>query len=87
MTPITKPTKMPADSSTYPGIDVFVSSDASADRKNIASGFVICTNCRTFGSTVHTTLPTRTASQGVSFAFIPFAINITTLLSANHGIS
>jgi len=28
--------------------------------------------CTTFAPTVHTTLPIRTASQGVSFAFITF---------------
>jgi hypothetical protein len=28
--------------------------------------------CSTFALTAHTTLPVRTASQGVSFAFIPF---------------
>lgn len=28
--------------------------------------------CSTFAPTVHTTLPIRTASQGVSFAFITF---------------
>jgi hypothetical protein len=29
-------------------------------------------NCITFAATVHTTLPIRTASQGVSFAFNTF---------------
>ena len=29
-------------------------------------------NCITFATTVHTTLPIRTASQGVSFAFNTF---------------
>jgi len=33
---------------------------------------VISLNCITFAPTVHTTLPIRTASQGVSFAFMTF---------------
>ena len=33
-------------------------------------------NC-TFAATVHTTLPNRTASQGVSFAFYTFLILLT----------
>ena len=37
---------------------------------------------RKFVATVHTTLPIRTASQGVSFAFIHFVIN--SLITANE---
>lgn len=43
------------------------------------SEFVICFGIfkiiRTFAPTVHTTLPIRTASQGVSFAFNTFHFN------------
>ena len=53
---------MPASRATYLTVDAFVSSDASADRKNIASDFVICTNCSTFASTVPVLHTIRTAS-------------------------
>jgi len=42
-------------------------------------------NKSTFVPTVHTTLPIRTASQGVSFAFIPFLnLIISTFLNRKH---
>ena len=72
---------------TYLIIGAIESSFAHANTINSTSGFGRTINCRTFTSTVHTTLPTRTASQGVSFAFITFDIKITTSLSASHGIS
>lgn len=36
-----------------------------------------------FVSTVHTTLPLRTASQGVSFAFIPY---VNTILYPQYSV-
>ena len=53
---------MPTDSTTYTVIDGFESSDVIAHTKNIASDFVICTNCSTFTSTVSVLHTIRTAS-------------------------
>ena len=41
-------------------------------------------NCITFAPTVHTTLPIRTASQGVSFAFITFRHSVALPLHNAH---
>lgn len=44
-------------------------------------------NCATFVATVHTTLPIRTASQGVSFAFNTLCKENRTSFDTNFSVS